>query len=512
MTMALMAVLSGLPIGLQARAAEAAAHPLAGRACTDLMAAQVGKDVGEPTTVSSAEEKQLEGARYCVVEGTIAPAIRFEARLPVQGWTGRYLQTGCGGLCGTLAIRVEHAESCVPVRDHAVVLASTDMGHEGMGDDWAARNPATRADFGHRGVHLTALAAKALIRAYYGRPARHAYFAGCSDGGREALIEAQRYPRDFDGIAAGAPALNFTVQNSFADGRAIVTSAQLPRLHAAVLAGCDALDGTADGVIEDPRACRFDPATLACSAGEAPDQCLTDAQVNSVRRFYEGARDAQGRRLVLGGPMPGSELAWEGVFVPRPGTETIFSKVIVEGSVPALYYDPPLAKGWSVGDLAFDKATLDSYRLRGLYDATDPDLSGYERRGGKLLMWHGWSDPHISPLNSIAYYDAVVEQMGRQRTQGFVRLFLVPGLYHCGGGEGATEFDVVGALMDWVERQQAPAVLDVHGGGTHRPVYAYPDGAKRTAQGAWRRVEGALRADPVDWLGAGFFRPGYEMN
>jgi feruloyl esterase len=302
------------------------------------------------------------------------------------------------------------------------------------------------------------------------------------------------------------------VSNTAADGRAIVTSAQLPRLHAAVLAGCDALDGTVDGVIEDPRACHFDPATLACGAGQAPDQCLTDAQVVAVRRFYEGARDAQGRRLVLGGPMPGSELAWEGVFVPRPGTEAIFSKVIVEGSVPALYYDPPLATGWTVGDLQFDKATLDSFRLRGLYDATDPDLSGYERRGGKLLMWHGWSDPHISPLNSIAYYDAVVDRLGRQRTRALARLFLVPGLYHCSGGEGATEFDVLGTLMDWVERRKVPPVLDVHSGGIHRPVYAYPDGAKRTAQGEWRRVEGALAAHPVEWLGAGFFRPGYELD
>jgi feruloyl esterase len=517
MSVVLVAVLSGLPIGLQARAAEAL-HPLAGRGCTDLVAAQLGEDVGAQTTISSSEEKSLEGGRYCVVEGTIAPAIRFEARLPVQGWSGRYLQTGCGGLCGTLAIRVEHADSCVPVRNHAVVLASTDMGHEGMGGDWAVRNPATRADFGHRGVHLTALAVKALIRAYYGRPARFAYFSGCSDGGREALIEAQRYPQDFDGIAAGAPALNFTVQNSFyhawnavsntaADGRAIVTSAQLPRLHAAVLAGCDALDGTVDGVIEDPRACHFDPATLACSAGQAPDQCLTDAQVVAASRFYQGARDAQGRRLVPGGPMPGSELAWEGVFVPRPGTEAIFSKVIVEGSVPALYYDTPLANGWSVSDLKFDKATLDSFRLRGLYDATDPDLSGFERRGGKLLMWHGWSDPHISPINSISYYNAVADRMGRQRTQAFARLFVVPGLYHCSGGEGATEFDVVGALMDWVERHKVPAVLDVHGGSTHRPVYAYPDSAKRTAQGTWKRAKGAFDAHPVDWLGAAFSSP-----
>ena len=492
-------------------------------ACDRLAANSIDGAVGAVTTITSAAARELDGTRYCIVEGVIAPEIRFEARLPMDDWSGRYLQTGCGGLCGSLAIHVEHAESCVPVRDHTVVLASTDMGHEGMGGDWAIRNPATRADFGHRGVHLTALAVKALVREYYGKPARYAYFSGCSDGGREALVEAQRYPDDFDGIAAGAPALNFTVQNSFyhawnavsntaADGTAIVTPSQLPLLHAAVLGACDALDGSKDGVIEDPRRCPLDPGTLACHGAEAVDACLTTAQVEAVRRFYGGARDPQGRRLVIAGPMPGSELAWQGVFVPRTGGDAIFSKMIVEGSVPGLYYDTPLPKGWTVKDLQFDEATLRSFRLRGLYDATDPDLSAYERRRGKLLLWHGWSDPHISPINSIAYYDAVSSLLGARRTQSFARLFLIPGLYHCSGGEGATEFDVVGVLMDWVEKGKAPASLDAHGGSIHRPVYAYPDRGERTVQGGWRRVQGTLDAQPVEWLGADFFQPGYELK
>lgn len=498
------------------------AHALAPvLACGRLTGAHVSPAVGADATISGASVREVDGARYCVVEGVIAPAIRFEARLPVAAWSGRYLQTGCGGLCGTLEIWVLHAESCVPVRDHSVVLASTDMGHEGMGD-WAVRNPATRADFGHRGVHLTALAVKALIRAYYGKPARHSYFTGCSDGGREALIEAQRYPDDFDGIAAGAPALNFTVQNSFyhawnaisntaADGHVIVTVAQLPLLHTAVLAACDALDGTNDGVIEDPRRCRFDPGTLACQAGQTPGNCLTDEQVVAVRRFYGGARDPQGRRLVLGGPMPGSELAWEGVFIPRTAADEIFARRIVEASVPALYYKTPITQAWSVADLKFDEATLRSFELRGLYDATDPDLSAFSRRHGKLLLWHGWSDPHISPVNSIEYYNAVVRQMGARRAQGFARLFLVPGLYHCRGGEGATEFDVVGALMDWVEHGKAPEALDARNAEARRPVFAYPDSARLDPDGHWRRVAGEFEAHPAEWLGAGFFRPGYEI-
>lgn len=317
--------------------------------------------------------------------------------------------------------------------------------------------------------------------------------------------------------------MNFTVQNSFyhgwnavsntgPDGHAIVTSAQLPLLHAAVIAVCDALDGSKDGVLEDPRRCQFDPGTLACKAGQAPEACLTGPQVQAVRRFYEGARDPQGRRLVMAGPMPGSELAWEGVFVPHAGNDEIFSRMIVESSVPSLYYKVPLSPRWEVEDLKFDEATLRSFRLRGLYDATNPDLGGFARRGGKLLMWHGWSDPHISPANSIGYYNAVAARVGVPRALSFSRLFLVPGLYHCSGGEGATDFDVVGALMDLVEKGNAPSSLAAHGHGVERPVYAYPDRAILNAQGQWQRVPGEFEAHPAEWLGAEFFRTGYELK
>jgi len=214
----------------------------------------------------------------------------------------------------------------------------------------------------------------------------------------------------------------------------------------------------------------------------------------------------------MAGPMPGSELAWEGVFVPRAGGDAIFSKMIVEASVPGLYYETPLAPGWKLDDLKFDEATLRSFRLRGLYDATEPDLDRFARHRGKLLMWHGWSDPHISPVNSIAYYNAVAARIGVSRTQEFARLFLVPGLYHCSGGEGATEFDVVGALMDWVEKGNAPASLAAHGDGVQRPVYAYPDKASQNAQGQWQRLIGEFEAHPDEWLGAEFFRTGYELK
>ncbi|MCC7413424.1 MAG: tannase/feruloyl esterase family alpha/beta hydrolase [Gammaproteobacteria bacterium] len=502
---------------------EAAAGGMPRKGCAALAAVPLARSVGAPVSITRAAEADLDGARYCVVAGTIAPRIRFEARLPVAGWSGRYLQTGCGGLCGVLQIAVEHGESCAPVRDHQVVLASTDMGHEGMGGDWAARDPAARADFGYRGVHLTAVAVKALIRAYYGRAPRYAYFSGCSDGGREALIEAQRFPDDFDGIAAGAPALNFTVQNSFyhawnalsnmdAHDRPILTGAALPRLHAAVVAACDALDGTRDGVIEDPRRCRFDPAALACPPGEARNDCLSAAQVETVRRIYRGASDAQGRRLVMGGPMPGSELAWEGVYVPRTANDPIPSRLFVEDSVPNLYYERPLPRGWTVRQLGFDAATLHSFRLRGLYDATDPDLSAFRAHGGKLLMWHGWSDPHISPANSIGYFEALRRWPANGPIEDFARLFLLPGVYHCGGGEGPATFEILEPLMQWVEHGRAPESLMLHGAATSRPVYPYPDSARRSAAGTRERLRGNFESNVEDWLGADFFRPGYEIR
>ena len=504
--------------------AASAARPATGQ-CDALIRTPLGAVVGAETRITSAAERALDGARYCVVTGSIDPAIGFEARLPVNGWSGRYLQLGCGGLCGLLTISVEHADFCVPVRDHQIVLASTDMGHQGMGGEWAARNPATRADFGYRGVHLTAVAVKALIRAYYGRLPRYSYFSGCSDGGREALIEAQRYPQDFDGIAAGAPALNFTVQNSFyhawnaisntgAQGKALLTATDLPLLHSAVLQQCDSLDGSRDGVIEDPRLCRFDPAALACPLGQEGRRCLSGEQVEAARRIYAGARDDAGRRLVMGGPMPGSELAWEGVFVPSKADGPIGSRMFVQGSVPSLYFEKSLGPDWTIDQLKFDAATLRSFKLRGLYDATNPDLAPFLARGGKLLLWHGWSDPHISPINSIGYYEAVARRAGRSQVTDFARLFLLPGIYRCGGGEGFTGFDVLTPLMDWVEHGRAPAMIEQRDAKTKtmRPTFPYPDASRRDAAGQWHRERGSWQRKPLDWLGADFFTSEYELS
>ncbi|EGH44764.1 feruloyl esterase, partial [Pseudomonas syringae pv. pisi str. 1704B] len=326
---------------------------------------------------------------------------------------------------------------------------STDMGHQAA-DEHFGDDPQKRADFAHRGVHLTALASKKLIAAFYGRKAQYAYFSGCSDGGREALIEAQRYPDDFGGIIAGAPALNFQVQktlyhgwmarsNRGADGKPILLASRLPLLHKAVLEQCDLLDGQIDGLIADPRICHFDPAALQCKASADPTTCLSAEEVATVRRFYEGPKDpVSGERLTLGGPQPGSELAWAGVFVPISADQTVYSEKAALEAIRNVVFEKNPPAGFDLNALDFDKKTFDQLRpLHALYDATNPDLSPFASRGGKLILWHGWADPNVSPLNTLAYHEGLEAEMGKTRTEAFSRLYMLPGVYHCGGGGGS---------------------------------------------------------------------------
>jgi len=540
------------------------------RRCASLTAAHLDAAVGVPVRVTAAAEVTIDGALYCDVRGEIAPHNHFEVRLPVRGWTQRFLQTGCGGLCGMLNVRTDHADSCAPVNAHGIVLASTDMGHSGgMDGSWASA-PEARIDFAYRGVHLTALAAKALIQAYYRQAARFSYFSGCSDGGREALMEAQRYPKDFDGIAAGAPAMNFQVQNTFyhawqaranmdARGRAILTAPKLPALHAAALKACDAADGLVDGQITDPRACRFDPADAECKPGE-PDTnaCLTSAEVAAARRLYEGAQDAAGHHFVIGNPQVGSELAWAGVFVPATRADPIGSAMMAMGTVLHLAFEQNPPAGFTIADFAFDQATFARLvPLHALNDATNPDIGPFAAHGGKIMLYHGWSDPHISPINTIAYYQAMRTTLGADRVDGFAKLFLFPGMYHCGGGDGPAEFDILTPLMAWVERGAVPTVIvaghnsiaqhmgpppgvnmarrgppavqdppprndDVTGPikiDRTRPVYAYPqiavyDGRGDVNAAASFAAGAPIVTDPThcDWAGSGFMQPGFQRE
>ncbi len=553
--------------------------------CSALVSAEISAAVGSPTHVTSATAVgDGQPAPYCDVKGYIDPQIKFEVRLPLASWTQRFVQTGCGGLCGNLNIRLGNDDGCMPAANGELALASTDMGHSGgMDGQFGARDYQLRIDFAYRGVHLTTLAAKALIGKFYGQGPTYSYFAGCSDGGREALMEAERYPADFNGITAGAPAMNFTTQNTFyhgwnasvntgADGRPILTADRLPILHRAVLAACDAADGLKDGIISDPLACAFDPAVTQCKPGQDAASCLTPAQVKVARDFYAGAHTSDGAKLVISGPLPGSELAWAGVFVPQPGQDRVMSAMISTGTLKYLAYEINPPESYTLADLKFDRASFaETTKLHALYDATDPDLAAFAAVGGKLILWHGLADPHISPLNTVAYYTAMEQIMGKPVVSQFARLYLFPGGYHCGGGEGPFNVDLLSPIMAWVERGTAPfALVASHlPGGDHdgppsgarppmgpppgmagarpplgpgglppnmagpppdmlqpsprrpdrtRPVFPYPLTAKYVGSGsiddAHNFAAGNSEEVPaarLDWLGSTFYAPHYEL-
>jgi hypothetical protein len=546
-------------------------------ACAKLASADISSAVGATTHISSAQEMpQGMPAPYCRVTGYVEPMVKFEVRLPLTTWTQRFVQTGCGGLCGMLNIRLGNDDGCYPAQHGEFALASTDMGHSGgMDGEFGEKDYQLRIDFAYRGVHVTTLAAKALISDFYGQVPKYSYFAGCSDGGREALMEVQRYPDDFNGVTAGAPAMNFTTQNTFyhgwnalknmgADGKPVLTSADLPVLHQAALQACDAADGLKDGLINDPTSCHVDPAAVECKDGQAKG-CLTHAQVETARAIYEGAHDEMGNKLVINGPLPGSELAWAGVYIPNAGSSRTMSPMISTGTLKYLAYDKNPPSTYRLNNLQFTRESFAATTtLHNIYDATDPDLSRFQKSGGKLILWHGLADPHISPLNTISYYTAMNQVMGEKTVQAFARLYLFPGGYHCGGGEGPFDVDMMSAIMAWVEKGVAPYALlashsveaprgpiagvpdgmpaggpprggpPIDSGATGmqrsarntapptvdrtRPVYPYPLTAKYDGKGNMDKASSfgpgpakPVSASKLQWLGSGFFKPHYEV-
>ncbi|MET8853234.1 tannase/feruloyl esterase family alpha/beta hydrolase [Amycolatopsis sp. NPDC004625] len=451
---------------------------------------------GATTHVTSAAVVAATGTdpEYCGVAGYVEPAVHFALRLPTRTYAGRYLQYGCGGFCG-LVNPPEFADCGLP-HGGDVAVAATDDGHVGktpaVVDDgsWGANDQAARTDFEYRAPHVVSRASKAVIQAFYGAPPRKSYFTGCSDGGREALQLAQRYPADFDGIVAGAPANDWSPllgeyqtwlarANTAADGTPILTAAKLPALHNAVLAACDRLDGLADGQLDDPRACRFDPATLTCPGPDTP-ACLTPAQVTATRKLYSPPTDAHATLLYPGGQQPGSELSWAGWIIPTPETGGVaFARSLADNYLRYLGY-PIGAPASTVDTFTFTRRDFDRLTPVGVrYNALSTDLSAFQRRGGKLVLWHGWADEAIPPTGTLDYY----QRLTHGRPQDSVRLFMVPSLYHCGGGTTLTEFDPLRELVAWVERGTTPTRVTATGrdaGGQvtrTRPVFAYPQHA-----------------------------------
>lgn len=512
----------------------APALPCSGMASLDL-AADVS---GVPFEITSATElaagsNTLGNWAACYVKGVIAPQIHFEIRLPESGWQSDYLQVGCGGLCGNVNTgSAPAAAGCVPLTTGAFAVASSDEGHS-QGGGLFSTDPTLRADFGYKSDHQLAQAAKAIIKKYYGQAAAHSYFDGCSQGGHQALTEAQRYPDDFDGIIAGAPANNFTALNTFSHawtaqsvfldgGPATLTTADLAPLHEAVLKGCAATDG----IIADPLGCNWEPATLACRAGQTStpaDFCLTADQGTTLHRIYSGPTDKHGKLLYPGYQLRGSELNWAGVIVPAKATGTSGDINFVRETLRYQVFDSPQPT-LTYRDIEFTEA---SYKKivrpnEGMYDATDPDLKAFKASGGKLILWHGLGDQHIPAVGTMAYYKAVQKAMGGPAaTAGFARLFLLPGVAHCGGGQGPSDFDALTAVVDWVTKGDAPDSLtttsaDSAGKVTAtRPVYPFPYVAENTTggpgdeAGSYTPVTSTAEAGlTLNWLGS--FRSGYE--
>jgi feruloyl esterase len=411
---------------------------------------------------------------FCRVAVTLKPTpqsdIKAEVWLPSAGWNGKLQVVGNGAWAGSLSYP---AMATAVAAGYAA--ASTDTGHAG-GAENATRHKDVLIDFAHRAVHETTAAAKKVINGFYGAAPTLSYFNGCSTGGRQALTAAQRYPDDFDGIIAGDPAIHgldlALGQIWYSQAMTKTPESTIPRdklavMHKTVLDACDGNDGAKDGVLENPQACRFDPKVLACTAGastEAGATCLTPVQVEAAQKVYGGARNAKGNAM-----FPGLELGSEAGWTPTPvGYAVDVYKYVV-------YKDP----AWNPNTLDVERhASLKTRDEVKLLDASSPDLSPFFRSNGKLLLYHGWSDPGIPARASVNYYEAARARTGRAATDS-LRLFMVPGMGHCGGGDGVTSFDFVSELDKWVSTGKAPSTIPasrVQAGKVERtrPLCAYP--------------------------------------
>ena len=417
---------------------------------------------------------------FCRVAATSKPTsdseIKFEVWLPLGNWNGNFEGTGNGGWLGAIIY-----PSLADGLKRGYAVANTDTGHESgvMDGTWALGHPEKVIDFAYRAVHEMTVQGKAIVSAFYGKKPTYSYWVGCSSGGKQGLKEAQRFPDDYDGIVAGAPA-NFWTHLTAAtvwvglqalkDPASRIPPNKYAVLHKAAIEACDDLDGIKDGVIDDPRKCHFDPKVIECKDGDAPD-CLTPAQVETAKKVYGPATTKSGRQF-FPGLEPGSEMVWGFMMGGREP-----SRIGSDYYTYILHKDPH----WNPHTMNFDKDVPAADKLdNGTINAMDPDLRKFKAHGGKLIMFHGWADALIAPENSVNYYESVVRKMGGAgKTEDFLRLFMVPGMGHCGGGEGPCNFDALGPLVQWVEHGKAPeSILASHSTGGKvdrtRPLCVYP--------------------------------------
>jgi feruloyl esterase len=408
--------------------------------------------------------------------------VRIEVWLPASGWNGKLQSVGNGGWAGVIS----YSALAVALAG-GYAAAGTDTGHTGNGGSFAFGHPEKMTDFAYRSVHAMTVAAKEIIAAFYGHGPDISYWNGCSTGGRQGLTEAQRYPSDYNGIIAGAPANNRThlyvwsvsvAQTVHKDEASYIPPSKYAVIHGAVLDACDALDGLKDGLIGDPMRCHFDPKVLTCKGSDEPS-CLTAPQVETARRLYAAAKNPRTGQEIYPGLEPGSELGWAIHAGPQP------LSFATDGFKYVTFNNPD----WDFRTLNLDNDVAVADKVdNGTTSAMDPNLKEFFGRGGKLLMYHGWSDPNIAPLNTINYYQSVLKVMGGAADHS-IRLFMFPGMGHCGGGEGPNTFDAIGTLSQWFEKGQAPnQVLASHRADgvvdRTRPICAYPHAAAYKGSGS----------------------------
>ena len=426
---------------------------------------------------------------FCRVAAAIAPTsdsdIKVEVWLPLTGGNGKFQAVGNGGWAGSISYAAMGR-----ALGEGYATASTDTGHIGATGAFALDHPEKLVDYAHRAVHEMTVKAKAIVDAFYGSAPKQSYWNGCSTGGRQALMEAQRYPTDYDGIVAGAAANPKThldawrvsmAQAMFKDHASFIPASKYPAIHQAVLKACDALDGLSDGLIDDPTRCRFDPGVLECTNGDGPG-CLTAAQVTAAQVVMRPATDRRTGAEVFPGFEMGTELMWGRLLGgPDPYPIALDQFRFITFRNPSW--------NWRTFDLERDTALADQIS-QGTLGAIDPNLTAFTQHGGKLLLYHGWTDPSIAPRASVNFYTRALEATKRPADGAvWLRLFMVPGMGHCGGGDGPNAFDMMSALAPWVESGKVPErIVASHSTAGKvdrtRPLCAYPQVARYTGSGS----------------------------
>jgi feruloyl esterase len=424
---------------------------------------------------------------FCRVSATLKPTtdsnIKIEVWLPSSTWNGKFQGTGNPGWAGEI-FYLPLGQSLA--RGYAT--ANTDTGHETEGASFALGHPEKMVDFGYRAIHEMTITSKAIIAAFYGTEASRSYFSSCSTGGKQALTEAQRFPLDYDGIIAGSPSHNWTHELTGDAWAALALSNnsasnipehKLALLHQAVMNSCDALDGLKDGVIDDPTRCTFDPQALLCK-DDAAEKCLTQAQVVASRKIYSGAVTPRTGQQIYPGLARGSELGWGLLKFAAEDAASQFKYIV--------FRDP----NWDINTLNFDSDIALAEKMdNGVLTAMNPDLSKFIAHGGELILYQGWADQFVAPQNTINYYKEVLSALGSpEQAANSLRLYMAPGMGHCGGGAGPNEFDVLTPLEQWVEQSKAPqriaAIHRTPSGKVNRsrPLCPYPQIAKYTGTGS----------------------------